>query len=530
MYRLSLGESSSSPREAIVAEWLKSEGQVVTAGDSIVRLETGDANLELTSAVAGTVRQIAIREGLACRVGQVLCYVGDPAEPIPAVSPVNDAPTVSATASAQESNETVQTPTTIPEVAVMSPDTPSSSSPSSSATTGPTGQVIPILMPQAGQSMEEGTVLEWKVAEGDSISTGQIILEIETDKANMDVEAVDSGRLAKIVAQAGDIVEVKVPIAYLADNDADVEAFIAGQGLAPEAPADPSPSVTRDETPVIGAKTASSVRSSGRVKASPAARKLAAQKNIDLNRVSPGSGPGGRVLTTDLASVEAAPVSSLGGQLSKMRRAIARNLLFSKQTIPHFYAKATVDAQRLYETYGRVKSGQFKCTINDFVVAACARSVREFEPFRGQFQADETIKVFPDCNIGLAVGTEDGLTVPVVLHADRLTLDALAAEIRNIVEGARRGKMANVGQGVFTITNLGMFGVESFQAIINPPESAILAVGALREDVKVENGAIKPTRLMALTLSVDHRVIDGVVAARFLARVRELLETPEQLV
>ena len=176
-----------------------------------------------------------------------------------------------------------------------------------------------------------------------------------------------------------------------------------------------------------------------------------------------------------------------------------------------------------------MKYGECQCPITDFVVAACARAVREVEPFRGQFQADETIKVLPDCNIGLAVGTDEGLTVPVVLHADRLTLDALAAEIRNIVEGARRGKMANVGQGVFTITNLGMFGVESFQAIINPPESAILAVGALREDVKVENGAIKPTRLMALTLSVDHRVIDGVVAARFLARVRELLEAPEQL-
>ncbi len=137
--------------------------------------------------------------------------------------------------------------------------------------------MIPILMPQAGQSMEEGTVLEWKVAEGDIISAGQVILEIETDKANMDVEAVDSGRLAKIVAQAGEIVEVKVPIAYLAENDADVEAFLAGQGLAPDAPVDPSPSVMRDETPVTAAKTASPVVSAGRVKASPAARKLVAQ-------------------------------------------------------------------------------------------------------------------------------------------------------------------------------------------------------------------------------------------------------------
>ena len=411
----------------------------------------------------------------------------------------------------------------------MSPDRPSSAS----AGAGPTGPVIPILMPQAGQSMEEGTILEWKVAEGDTISEGQVILEIETDKANMDVEAVDSGRLGRIVAQAGDIVEVKVPIAYLADKDADVEAFIAGQGPAPDAPADPSPSVTRDEAPVTAAKTAAPLVSAGRVKASPAARKLAAQKNIDLSRVSRGSGPGGRVLSTDLASVgtgPVAPVSSLGGQLSKMRRAIARNLLYSKQTIPHFYATATVDAQLLYETYGRVKADEYKCTINDFVVTACARGLREFEPFRGQFQADETIKVLPDCNIGIAVGTDDGLTVPVVLNADRLSLEILAGEIRGVVEGARQGKMANVGQGVFTITNLGMFGVESFQAIINPPEAAILAVGALREAVKVENGAIQATRLMALTLSVDHRVVDGVVAAQFLARVRELLEDPEQLV
>ncbi len=235
-------------------------------------------------------------------------------------------------------------------------------------------------------------------------------------------------------------------------------------------------------------------------------------------------------MSTDLASVEAAPVASVGGELSKMRRAIARNLLYSKQTIPHFYATATVDAQLLYEIYGRVKANQYKCTINDFVVAACARGLREFEPFRGQFQENETIKVLPDCNIGIAVGTDDGLTVPVVLNADRLTLESLAREIRGVVEGARQGKMANVGQGVFTITNLGMFGVETFQAIINPPEAAILAVGALREDIKVENGAIRPTRLMALTLSVDHRVVDGVVAAQFLARVRELLEAPEQLV
>jgi pyruvate dehydrogenase E2 component (dihydrolipoamide acetyltransferase) len=210
-----------------------------------------------------------------------------------------------------------------------------------------------------------------------------------------------------------------------------------------------------------------------------------------------------------------------------MRRAIARNLLYSKQNIPHFYAETTVDAQTLFETYQQTKA-KFKCTINDFVTAACAKAVREFEPCRSQYQ-DDSIKVMPDVNIGIAVGTDEGLSVPVVLKADTMSLQDLAGRSRQVIESARSGKHEGVGQGVFTITNLGMFGIDHFQAIINPPESAILAVGAVREGVVVQNGDIKPTRLMSLTISVDHRVIDGVVAAQFLARVKELLEAPKKL-
>jgi pyruvate dehydrogenase E2 component (dihydrolipoamide acetyltransferase) len=269
------------------------------------------------------------------------------------------------------------------------------------------------------------------------------------------------------------------------------------------------------------------VQSGGRVKASPAARKLAAQRGVDLATVTQGSGPGGRILSSDVLAAKPGAAPAVGAGLSKMRRAIARNLLYSKQNIPHFYARTTVNAGVLYTTYKKIKE-QFKCTINDFVTAACAKAVREFEPFRGQY-LNEKITTSGQVNIGIAVGTDDGLTVPVVVDADKKSLKDLGTRTREVVDAARNGKLEGVGQGIFTITNLGMFGVEDFQAIINPPESAILAVGALREAAVVENGELKASRVMSLCVSVDHRVIDGVVAAQFLARVKQLLEEPGQL-
>jgi len=211
-----------------------------------------------------------------------------------------------------------------------------------------------------------------------------------------------------------------------------------------------------------------------------------------------------------------------------MRQAIARNLLWSKQNIPHFYAKRVVEAQALFATCSKTKE-RFKCTINDFVVAACARAIREFPGFRSQF-ADGAIVELPSVNIGIAVGTDEGLTVPVVLNADRMDLQTLSQKSRQVVENARAGRLEGVGQGVFTITNMGMLGIEEFLAIINPPESAILAVGAIQETIKVQGGSILPTRIMTLCLSVDHRVIDGIMSAQFLNRVKELLENPEQLI
>jgi len=388
-------------------------------------------------------------------------------------------------------------------------------------------------MPQAGQTMEEGTLVAWKVKKGERISVGQVIFDIETDKATMEVEATDAGRIARIVVQEGQVVPVKTPVAFLAEDDGDVDAYLAG-GQKPEARSQ-KPEAGRQkteegkqETGVRGQACAGErTGDGGRVKASPAARRLAAHKGVDLASVGAGSGPGGRILSTDVASAKAGGPPQAGG-LSKMRLAIARNLLWSKQNIPHFYAKRLVDAQALFVTYRKTK-GQFRCTVNDFVTAACARAIREFPAFRSQFK-DNAIVEFPSVHIGIAVGTDEGLTVPVVLHADQMDLRTLAQKTRQVAENARAGRLEGVGQGIFTITNMGMFGIEEFQAIINPPESAILAVGAIREAVKVQEGIVLPTREMALCLSVDHRVIDGVLSAQFLNRVKDLLEQPEQLI
>ena len=210
--------------------------------------------------------------------------------------------------------------------------------------------------------------------------------------------------------------------------------------------------------------------------------------------------------------------------MPKMRRAIGLNLQRSKQTMPHFYVRMTINAEPLFAYY-REHKPRTNCTLNDCVVLAVGRAMAECPGVRSQIQGDEIVE-YPHANIGIAVGVDDGLVVPVVRNVETLTLAQLAAEAKRVVENARNGKLENIGQGNFTITNLGMFGVEEFSAIINPPESGILAVGAVRETVIVENGAMRPGRVMTMTLSADHRIVDGLLAAKFLGRLKEILENP----
>jgi pyruvate dehydrogenase E2 component (dihydrolipoamide acetyltransferase) len=402
----------------------------------------------------------------------------------------------------------------------------------------PSGSVTPILMPQAGNTMEEGIVLSWKVAEGDRIEVGQIICEIETDKATIEFEAPDAGRLARIVVHADESVPVKEPIAFLADNDADVDAYLATRGTTAAAAAAPSlvaASVASAGAGAVatGARVSAGpppVTAEGRIKASPAARKIAAQRGIDLASLGAGSGPGGRILSTDVQNAPAAAPVSTDGQpirrpVAKMRRAIGLNLQRSKQTIPHFYVRMTINAEPLFAFY-REQKPRANCTLNDCMVLAVGRAMAEFPAVRSHF-GDEIVE-YPHANIGIAVAVDDGLIVPVVLNVDLLSLAQLAVEAKRVVENGRNGKLENIGRGNFTISNLGMFGVEEFSAIINPPEACILAVGTVRETVIVENGTMRAGRVMTMTLSSDHRIVDGVIAAQFLGRLKEILENPSE--
>jgi pyruvate dehydrogenase E2 component (dihydrolipoamide acetyltransferase) len=405
-----------------------------------------------------------------------------------------------------------------------------------------TEKVLPVLMPQAGMSMEEGTIVAWKAKPGEMIQSGQVILEIETDKAVIEVEAVDSGRLARIVAQVDDTIEILQPIAYLADNDSDVDAWIASQSPAGKSPA-PGPSPTASSTAVSFSLSTPSMTAtpdvsakSLRIRASPSARRVARELGISLGSLPAGSGPHGRILSTDVMNVAGSkgatqPAMPSGDvirhKLTPMRRAIAKNLLLSKQSIPHFYMKQTINAEPLYRFYQEQKK-YFPCSVNDVIISACARTMIEFPAFRSRLDENELIE-YPSSNIGIAVGLESGLVVPVLMNSDSMNLREIAGSSRRITESARNGKIENMGQGLFTISNLGMFGIDEFSAIINPPEASILAVGAMRDEAIVENGEIRPGQVMTLTLSCDHRVIDGMIAARFMGRLKEWLENPALL-
>lgn len=391
----------------------------------------------------------------------------------------------------------------------------------------PSGTAVPILLPQAGNTMEEGTVLAWRVGVGDRVSPGDVLFDLETDKATIEVEAEVAGRVARIVVGPGQTAPVKSVVAYLAEGDVLLDPVVTPTVTLTESPTPaPSRSPSIAPTPLV-----STANEAGRVKASPVARKAAQELGVSLEAIGTGSGPDGRILYEDVLRATEASARPADGfarrPMSKMRRAIARNLVLSKQTVPHFYLRGTVDAGPLLELLAAERA-RYRCSVNDVVIAACARAMRESAPFRSRIEGEDVLE-YAGSHIGLAVALDEGLVVPTLRNADSLNLEGVAREARRIAESAREGKIEGMGDGTLTISNLGMFGVEEFAAIINPPEAAILAVGGIRETVLVEHGAMRPGKVMTLTLSSDHRLIDGVVAARFMGRLRELLESPNKL-
>lgn len=430
----------------------------------------------------------------------------------------------------------------------------------------------PLLMPQAGQTMTEGKIVRWFFKEGDRVRRGEPVLEIETDKANMDVEAPADGILHKILFPAGEIVPVLAPVAVIGalGEAVDLAAFKtapAKAAVAPAAPAvEPGPKAAAGRVtitmaaaipsefkgpPAAGpAPTSYPPARPGRLRASPLARRLARLRGVDLRSLR-GSGPQGRIIRRDVESADAGKAGEskepAGPTLPRTpypppsprpparlpiegrRKAIAGALQRSKAQAPHFYLTMEIDLTAALERRRELEAQGTRVTVNDLLVRALAIALGD-EPLVNCRVFEDHIDYPEAINIGVAVGLDEGLVVPVVLNARERDLRGIADETKRIAEAARQGKLIGSGQGTFTLSNLGMFGVESFTAVINPPEGAILAAGAAAPRLVPFGGGFFPRSILKATLSADHRAIDGLLAAKFMGRLKALLEDPGRLV
>lgn len=372
--------------------------------------------------------------------------------------------------------------------------------------------MTPIVLPKSGFSSEASTVIGWSVAEGDRVEEGQLLCEVETEKTTIEITAPASGLLRKILIHEGEKRPVGVTMGFIGEADEPIPEVEDIPSITPEAT-----QVSATPTPSARPRRAAT----GRVRASPAARKLAAEHGIDLAELS-GSGPGGAITTGDVeraleanraaSDVELVPMSS-------MRRAIARMTQDSFQNAPHFYLTLEADATSL------LNDRPEDISITHCLVKAAGLALHEFPQMRAQVEGD-AFAIPHAVNVGLITAVEDGLVVPVIRDADQRSLAEIAETVRSLVDGARSGKLsADDASGAgFSITNLGMYDIETFHAIIHAPEAAILAVGAIVEKPVVKDGQVVPGVRMALTLSCDHRVVDGVIAAQFLGRLKKLVE------
>ena len=391
-----------------------------------------------------------------------------------------------------------------------------------------------VIMPALGFDMTEGLLARWLKNEGDPVEKGQAIAEIETEKATVEIEAVAAGILARIIVHAGETVPVGTLIGVIAEAG---EGVAAGSAPAPAPPAPPPPA------PVPEAGDGA-VPSRARVKASPVARKMAGEAGLDLSRIK-GTGPDGRVVERDVqaaiaagsapapSGVPAGPAPGAAVPLNRMRKTIARRMTESKASAPHFYITVEInmdDAMKMREQLNALAPEAERISVNDLVVAAAARTLARFPVMNASYREDN-LEMHPQVNIGIVVALDEGLIPPVLRDADKKPLKRIAAESRALAERARTNKLRtdDLGGGTFTVSNLGMFDVDEFIAIINPPEAAILAVGAVTRRPVAAAGEVRIAPLMKTTLSVDHRVADGAQAARFLQEFKKLLENPVTL-
>ncbi|MFT5570646.1 MAG: pyruvate dehydrogenase E2 component (dihydrolipoamide acetyltransferase) [Cyclobacteriaceae bacterium] len=535
---------SDTMEEGVIASWLKKEGDEVSSGDVIAEVETDKATMELESYQDGFLLHIGVAEKDSVPVDGVIAIIGEKGEDIAGLL----------TEIANEGNGAEAAP-------AASEASASSEAKVAVDTSSINAQVI--RMPLMSDTMEEGVIGSWLKKVGDEVSAGDILAEVETDKATMELEAYDDGVLLYLGAEAGQAVKVDGVLAVVGEKGADYQALLDAEAVQGDKPAEKTetkkePAAQASPAPVAipaAAPQAVPVASSsnGRIKASPLAKKLASDKGIDIAQVT-GSGTEGRIIKKDVenytpaAVAPAAPAGAAQGAtyqipamvgqeqsedvpVSQMRKAIARRLSESKFTAPHFYVTMEIVMDKAIEARKSMNEiSPVKISFNDMIIKAVAASIRQNPDVNVSWMGDKMIK-HHHINIGVAVAIPDGLIVPVVKFADNKSLAHISAEVKELGAKAKNKQLQpdEFSGNTFTISNLGMFGVEEFTAIINPPDACILAIGGIKETVVVKNGEMKPGNVMKVTLSCDHRAVDGAVGAAFLKTLKDLLEDPVRI-
>lgn len=530
---------SDTMEEGTVAAWLKNVGDKVEEGDILAEIETDKATMEFESFNEGVLLHIGIQEGDTAPVDSLLAIIGDEGEDISGL--------LSGGASAPSADKQ--------EEKTEEPKETASPATESSTAAIPEGVEV-VKMPRLSDTMEEGTVAAWLKQVGDKVEEGDILAEIETDKATMEFESFYSGTLLYVGIKEGESSPVDEVLAIIGPEGTDVDAVLkAGSGsAAPSASAEAPEEETKKEektaTPVDNTST-----DGKRIFASPLAKKIAADKGINLSDVT-GSGDNGRIIKKDVenftpsASSNVAPATAKASapeakaqpaiyapvgeesfedvKNSSMRKVIAKVLGQSKFTAPHFYLTIEVDMDNAMASRVQINSlPDIKVSFNDMVLKACAMALRKHPQVNTTWKDDVT-RYNKHIHVGVAVAVDEGLVVPVLKFADQMSLTTIGASVRDLAGKARSKKIApaEMEGSTFTVSNLGMFGIQEFTSIINQPNAAILSVGAIVEKPVVKNGEIVVGNTMKLTLACDHRTVDGAVGAQFLQTLRSYIENP----
>ena len=582
---IKMPKMSDTMTEGTIAAWLKNVGDKVKSGDILAEVETDKATMELENYEDGTLLYIGPKAGEAVAVDGVLAIVGKEGEDYSGLlngqsgaAPAAAAPAPAPAAEAPKAPEAAPAPAPAPAAPAPAAAAPAAAAPAAAAPAAPVApangkKATVVRMPKMSDTMTEGTIASWLKNVGDKVKSGDILAEVETDKATMELENYEDGTLLYTGPKAGEAVAVDGILAIIGEEGADIQALLGGgsaPAAAPAAEAAP-PAPAAAEAPAAPAP-APAAANTGRILASPLAKSIAKEKGINLSQVV-GSGDNGRIVQRDVENFQpgaAAPAAAPAPQVtpatasapaaaaqaaaptaapapvasapastdtytdtpvSQMRKVIAKRLSESLFTAPHFYLTMEINMDKAMEA--RVKLNELspvKLSFNDLVLKSAAIALRSHPAVNSSWLGDK-IRQNKVINIGVAVAVDEGLLVPVIRNADQKGLATIANEVKELAGKAKTKKLqpAEWEGSTFTISNLGMFGIDEFTAIINPPDACILAVGGIKQTAIVKDGALAIGNIMKVTLSCDHRVVDGATGAAFLQTLKSLLEDPMRL-